>query len=133
MAVQRESTGLFLKAPYVFGIQYQKGVSDQDHPSIGKIKDCALQSCVVDYTPLGSYMTFNDEKATMVSYNISLQFQEIIPIYWDEYLDNQNDSYNLYEEMFIYSHFILDHYNNNFKNALYEDSFKDPLKSNSAS
>lgn len=91
MAVQRESTGLFLKAPYVFGIQYQKGVSDQDHPSIGKIKDCALQSCVVDYTPLGSYMTFNDEKATMVSYNISLQFQEIIPIYWDEYLDNQND------------------------------------------
>jgi len=94
MAVQRESTRLFLKAPYVFGIQYQKGVQDEDgkdHPSIGKIKNCALQSCAVDYTPLGTYMTFNDKKATMVSYNISLQFQEITPIYWDEYDITSND------------------------------------------
>lgn len=86
MAVRRDAGNLFLHAPYVFGIQYYKGSNGNPHPSIGKIKECALQSCSVDYTPLGSYMTYNDSNATMVSYNISLQFQEIIPIYSEDYV-----------------------------------------------
>jgi hypothetical protein len=87
MAVKKVSGSLFLKAPYVFGIEYQNG-ANKLHQSINKIKKCALQSCSVDYTPLGSYMTYQDSDATMVSYNLSLQFQEIIPIYDTDYDDH---------------------------------------------
>ena len=31
-----------------------------EHPGLHKIKTCALTSCSVDYTPDGSYMTFED-------------------------------------------------------------------------
>lgn len=87
MAVQKNGN-LFLRAPYVFGIQYQHSLSGpkaDNHESIGKIKPCALQAFNVDYTPLGSYMTFDDDEATMVAYNISMQFQELVPIYSDDY------------------------------------------------
>lgn len=65
----------------------------RSHPSIGLIKRCALRSCTVDYTPLGSYMTYEDSDATMVSYNISLQFQEIIPVYSSDYDDKHDIGY----------------------------------------
>ena len=87
MAV-RKGGELFLTAPYVFGIEYQNGSKNEAHKSINRIKECALQSCSVDYTPLGSYMTYEDSEATMVSYSISLQFQEIVPIYQDDYDDH---------------------------------------------
>lgn len=85
MAVQK-GTVIFLKAPNVFKIKYLKGV-DAQHQSINKIKMCALTNCSVDYTPLGTYMTYEDEEATMVSYTLSLQFQELVPIYADDYDD----------------------------------------------
>jgi hypothetical protein len=87
MAVQRNND-IFLKAPYIFGIEYQKGTSSL-HASIGQIKPCALQAFNVDYTPLGSYMTYNDDRTTMVAYNLSLTFQEIIPIYNTDYSDTK--------------------------------------------
>jgi hypothetical protein len=87
MAVRKVNGNLFLKAPYVFGIEYQNG-ANKLHQSINKIKKCALQSCSVDYTPLGSYMTYEDSDATMVSYTISMQLQEIIPIYDTDYDDH---------------------------------------------
>lgn len=86
MAVRREDSALFLKAPYVFEIEYQHG--SEQHKSINLIKICALQSCSVDYTPLGSYMTYDDQadpEAPMVSYNMTLQFQEINPVYDTDY------------------------------------------------
>jgi hypothetical protein len=91
MSVRKEQ-GLFLKAPHVFTIQYFQG-NDKKHKSINRIsssditKACALTNCSVDYTPLGSYMTFSDEDATMVSYTLSLQFQEITPVYDTDYKD----------------------------------------------
>lgn len=85
MAVRKDGD-LFLKAPYVFQIEYLKGNSL--HKSINRIKKCALQGFNVDYTPLGTYMTYNDEDATMVSYNLSMQFQEIVPIYDKDYDDH---------------------------------------------
>jgi len=88
MAV-RKGGELFLKAPYVFGIEYQHGT--EQHKSINKIKECALQSCSVDYTPLNSYMTYDDQadpEAPMVSYTISMQFQEIVPIYDTDYTEH---------------------------------------------
>lgn len=90
MAVREEADKLFLKAPHVFTIQYLKGNSDS-HPGINQIspndfqKACALTNCSVDYTPLGSYSTYND--GTMVAYTLSLQFQEITPIYASDYVN----------------------------------------------
>jgi hypothetical protein len=89
MAVKKESTGLFLKAPNVFQIQYLKGESDI-HKSLPLIKVCALLNFSVDYTPNGSYMTFGDgqngdPEASMVTYVLSMAFQEIEPIYDADY------------------------------------------------
>jgi hypothetical protein len=98
MAPTLEEDELFLKAPHVFTIQYMKGGDGSikqwvpiKHPSISMISDsfttkaCALTNCSVDYTPLGSYSTYNDPEATMTAYTISLQFQEITPIYSKDY------------------------------------------------
>jgi hypothetical protein len=90
MSVRKSEDELFLKAPCVFTIQYIKG-EDPRHPGINLIsptdntKACALTNCSVDYTPLGTYMTYDDPGATMVSYTLSLQFQEIEPIYNTDY------------------------------------------------
>ncbi len=83
MAARKTDDGIFLKAPYTFFIEYQNGTTL--HKSINKIKECALTNCSVDYTPLGTYMTYEDSDATMVSYTLSLQFQELEPIYSDDY------------------------------------------------
>ena len=88
MAVKKESTGLFLKAPNVFKIQYLKGMNV--HNSINLIKVCALLNFSVDYTPNGTYMTFGggengDDEASMVTYVLSMAFQEIEPIYDTDY------------------------------------------------
>jgi len=90
MAVKTTPDNLFLKAPNIFEIHYRQGGGKKlkDHPSLNKIKKCALQSCSVDYTPDGSYMTFNDENNTMVSYNLTLQFQELEPVTSKDYDNN---------------------------------------------
>jgi hypothetical protein len=87
MAVQRSSEALFLKAPNVFDIQYLYAEGNSDHEGLNKIKGpCALTNCAVNYTPTGSYMTFFDEKnQSMVSYDLSLTFNELEPVYEDEY------------------------------------------------
>jgi hypothetical protein len=93
MAVQRTETELFLKAPNIFEIAYLYQTEDRKtgaittklHPGLNQIKRCALQSCSVDYTPTGSYMTFPD--GTMTAYNITLSFKELEPVYSDEYQD----------------------------------------------
>lgn len=89
MSVQNTADNIFLKAPNVFQIRYLiRG--EGDHPSLNRIKICALQSCSVDYTPDGSYMTFSDQDATMTSYSISLQFQELEPVTAKDYTSNTN-------------------------------------------
>lgn len=81
MAVQRTEQELFLKTPNIFKIQYLH--KDETHPYINQIKTCALTNCSVDYTPTGSYATFTD--GSMVSYILNLTFQELEPIYYDDY------------------------------------------------
>lgn len=81
--------GLFIKAPNIFKIEYQhKGGK---HPGINQIKECALTNCSVDYTPLGTYMTYPE--GTMVSYTMSLQFQELEPVYSRDYNDGHAIGY----------------------------------------
>lgn len=81
MAVQKSKSNLFLKAPHTFRIQYihrPKG-ENADHPYIGKIKECALQSLTVNYTPEGQYATYRD--GVLVSYEMQMSFQELEPIF----------------------------------------------------
>lgn len=89
MAPKGKSGEVFLRSPYTFFIEYQYGNPDPkikdltEHPGINKIKECALLNCAVDYTPNGTYMTYQD--GTMVSYTLSLSFQELEPIYSGDY------------------------------------------------
>jgi hypothetical protein len=91
-AVGTASGGLFLTTPNVFNISYHnRGNEKSNHPSLNRIKTCALKSVSVDYTPDGSYMTFNDNYNTMTSYSISLQFQELEPVTTSDYIDKIPD------------------------------------------
>ena len=92
MSVKTSSSNVFLKAPNIFDIRYityQKNEDGEDrevdHPSINRIKTCALLAAEVDYTPDNSYMTYDDPRRTMTSYGITLQFNELDPIYEDDY------------------------------------------------
>lgn len=81
MSVKRSSSALFLKTPNIFDIQYFH--KDKEHPYINKIKTCALQNCVVNYTPAGNYATYED--GAMTQYDLTLSFGEIEPLYDDDY------------------------------------------------
>ena len=89
MAPKLTDAQLFLKAPNIFRIEYfAKG---QQHTGINLIKDCALQACTVDYTPDGTYMSYED--GAMFSYDLQLQFMELIPIYAKDYNEGDNSNH----------------------------------------
>ena len=87
MSVKTSSSNVFLKAPNIFDIRYitYKGDTAVDHPSINRIKTCALLAASVDYTPDNTYMTYDDPERTMTSYGLTLSFNELDPIYEDDY------------------------------------------------
>ena len=87
MAPKRKGK-LFLESPNVFKLKYIFKGGGQ-HPFLNKIKLCALQSFNVQYTPDGSYMTYDD--GSMTSYTCSMTFQELNPIYEDEIEMSSND------------------------------------------
>ena len=84
MAVRRSPNKLFLKTPNVFKLKYCY-MNRDNHPFLNKIKTCALSSFTVDYTPDGSYSTYDD--GSMTSYNVGMTFNELNPIYEDDYGD----------------------------------------------
>tara|TARA_A100001201_G_scaffold89209_4_gene78156 strand:- start:1068 stop:2588 length:1521 start_codon:yes stop_codon:yes gene_type:complete len=96
MAVRKSKSSAFLKAPHIFKIRYltfdNDGKEIGDHPSLNRIKECALVNCNVDYTPDNSYMTFDDPKRTMTQYRMQLQFKELDPIYETDYHDIEVNS-----------------------------------------
>ena len=81
MAPKRRSGGIFLSVPAVFKIKYLMQ-GKKEHPFLNKIKPCAMRGFNVDYTPGGSYMTYGD--GSMTSYQVSMQFAELEPIYNDD-------------------------------------------------
>jgi len=87
MAPIRERGRLFLKTPNVFKLKYffKNG---RQHPFLNKIKICALRDLTVNYTPDGSYMTYDD--GSMTSYDVTMTFGELNPIYQEDF-DNSND------------------------------------------
>ena len=91
MAIQKTSGQLFLAEPRTFKIRYVNGdFPDSDHAGLNRIKRCALQACNVEYTPAGTYSRFNDQAGTMTQYKIGLQFQEIDPIYSEDYTNPES-------------------------------------------
>jgi hypothetical protein len=83
-AVQIGVGELFLKTPFIYKLSYRtEGL--KDHPSLNRIKECALTNISIDYTPANVYMTYNDTEKTMTSYSMQLQFMELDPIYGDDY------------------------------------------------
>lgn len=86
MAPKRTESVLLLKSPHTFGIEYLS--TNKEHPYLNKFKECALTNCAVNYTPDGTYMTYTD--ASMTAYELSLSFQELEPIFDDDYGDETN-------------------------------------------
>ena len=89
MSPQRSESQLFLKTPRIFELQYIYGEGNTPHPFLNKFKPCACRNFSVNYTPDGSYMTYAGEPS-MTSYQITMAFGEIEPIYADEYKDNNS-------------------------------------------
>ena len=83
------SANLFLKAPNTFQIHYIHAGGDE-HPFIGRPKECAMTSFEVDYTPDGNYSTLKD--GFMTSYTISMSFKELEPVFYEDYDDTPADS-----------------------------------------
>ena len=81
MSPIRTQSNLFLKSPHTFQIQYLN--LGKQHNYLNKFKECALQSFTVNYTPEGQYATFHT--GAMVSYEITMQFQELEPVFNNDY------------------------------------------------
>ena len=100
----RSSDFMFLTTPNIFRIQYIYNSDSPDlaesasvlststeHPFMNRIKPCALTSLNVNYTPEGSYMTYEDG-GSMTGYDLNLTFKEIEPIYADDHLSTPSQS-----------------------------------------
>jgi hypothetical protein len=78
--------GLFVKAPNIFKLEYMSG--GKEHPFLHRFKPCALTQMSVNYNGSNQYASYPD--ATPVHMNLTLQFQELSPIYRENYYQNEN-------------------------------------------
>ena len=88
MAVQRSTSNLFLMTPNVFTVEYIYNSNGDNagtsHPYLNKFKPMAMTNLNVNYTPDGTYMTYNGTGA-LTSTDLQMSFGELEPIYADEY------------------------------------------------
>tara|TARA_S200000501_G_scaffold25455_1_gene22097 strand:+ start:157 stop:1590 length:1434 start_codon:yes stop_codon:yes gene_type:complete len=89
-AVKRSESMVFLKSPNTYKLRYLTA-RGREHGFLPKIKECALTGCSINYTPDGNYQTY--ENSSMVAYQMTLNFNELEPIYHDDYykLDQDRD------------------------------------------
>ena len=92
MAMKTGATGgknagnaLFLKSPDIFELTYKKG--SRSHPFLHNFKPCALSNLTTTYTGSGTYSTYQDGTPTHVI--LTASFQEINPIYAEDYADSR--------------------------------------------
>ena len=87
MSPIKSQSNLFLKSPNTFRLRYihrKSGDGEIDrHKFLTKFKECALTSTSVNYTPNTNYATFPD--GGMVAYQLALTFQELEPIFNNDY------------------------------------------------
>ena len=87
---QSVGSGIYLDAPNVFDASFQSGYGSNGHPFLYKMKRCALTSFGVNYVPDGTYMTLPNK--SMTAYEISLQMQELDPIFDNDYKNDNDES-----------------------------------------
>ena len=86
MAPIKSASNLFLKSPNTFKLGYfHRG---RAHKFLNKFKECALQSVALEYTPDGNYATYED--GAMTAYNMTLTFNELEPVFSNDYDDTYN-------------------------------------------
>ena len=78
-----DGRNLFIKTPGYFDLQYRKG--PDKHPFLPSFKECALKNMAVNYTGENVYATYHD--GTPISMIMDLTFQELVPIYAEDYND----------------------------------------------
>ena len=84
MSPIRSKSNLFLKSPNTYGLTYlHRGEDGGLHKGLNAFKECAMTGFSVDYTPTGNYATYSD--GTPVQYQICMTFNELEPIFNDEY------------------------------------------------
>ena len=72
----------FLGTPNVFRLQYRT-TEDEAVKGLNRIKTCALTGTSVNYTPEGAFASY--DRGQPVSVLLSLNFQELEPIYDTDY------------------------------------------------
>ena len=75
------ASGLMIKAPDVFILEYRSG--GVRHPFLNNFKTCALTSINVNYTNAGTYATYHN--STPVNIRMDMVFKELNPIYAEDY------------------------------------------------
>ena len=91
MSGQAGEGSTFLKTPNVFKLKYKS--AGKPIPGVNKFKICALTQFGVDYTPESQWTAYEDPSSPgqPVSVIISLQFNEIEPVYESDYQPNISD------------------------------------------
>jgi hypothetical protein len=89
MTGQAGQGSAFLKSPNVFKLKY-KSVGGASIPGVNKFKICALTQFGVDYTPESQWTAYEDPKSPgqPVSVVMSLQFNELEPVYESDYQES---------------------------------------------
>jgi hypothetical protein len=90
MSVRRSQSGLFLLSPHIFELKYLAGSSTQN-PHLNKFKTCAMTGLNVNYTPNQTFMAL--ENNMPVAYQVDMQFQELEPIFNDDYTNDNSIGY----------------------------------------
>lgn len=87
------NAGLFLKSPNVFRLKYKTG--NTDHRFLNSFVVAALTNVQINYTGSGTYMTYSDKSKTPVHMVMQLSFQELSPIYAEDYdaFGNEKEGY----------------------------------------
>ena len=76
-------TGIFLQSPNVFRLKYKTG--SNNHQFLNSFVIAALTNVQVNYTGSGTYMTYDDGSKTPVHMVMQLSFQELSPVYAEDY------------------------------------------------
>ena len=83
-APQRTQAQMLIKAPHTFQIEYlHRGPNGEKNKFLNEIKECALLSVGVNYTPNNNYATFAN--GAPVSVELTLGFKELDPVFNDDY------------------------------------------------
>jgi len=80
------SGGVMLKTPNIFEIRYIGKAKNY----LNRIKMCALQNVGINYTGDGTFATYKD--GAPISSMMTLQFQELTPIYNEDYAGYNDNS-----------------------------------------